>query len=81
MSLFTPEHVKFLEENTKGVTFKDLTELFNGRFKTGFTKRQIINHCIYRGFKNELNDGGKFFKKAEIGRETVKDKKRNSLLQ
>jgi hypothetical protein len=53
-SMFTPEQIKFLENNVSGKTFAETAELFNKYFKTDFTTAQIINICKYKGIKNGL---------------------------
>ncbi|MDR1251709.1 MAG: HNH endonuclease [Treponema sp.] len=55
MTIFSPEHKKFLEENVPGKPFSKVTQLFNSRFKTDFSKSQIRAFCQRNGIKNGLN--------------------------
>jgi hypothetical protein len=53
-SMFTPEQIKFLENNVSGKHFADVATLFNKHFKTDFTKVQIKEYCKTRGIRNGL---------------------------
>ncbi len=47
--IFFPEHVAFLKEiNVWGITYKELTDLFNNKFETSRSVRQIYRVCSYR---------------------------------
>jgi hypothetical protein len=65
---FTPEQIKFLENNVKGKPFAEVVVLFNKRFKTDFTLNQIKGFCNHKGLKNNLVrvKGGHYWTKEEI---------------
>ena len=71
--LFMPEHIEFLKEQAAGKTYADLTELFNGRFKTGFTVTQIRNNCLCRRIKTGFYPQARIPKKRhkKIGSEVT----------
>lgn len=52
---YKEEHLKFIEENIKGTKFKDLAEMFNGKFKTNITSTTLASACKRYGYKNELD--------------------------
>ena len=49
---YTAEHLEFFRENTPGRTFKELTELFNKRFKTEYPVSTVMSASFRYGFKN-----------------------------
>jgi hypothetical protein len=53
-SMFTPEQIKFLDNNVSGKPFAEVAVLFNKHFKTDFTTVQIKNICLSKGIKNNL---------------------------
>jgi hypothetical protein len=65
-SKFTPEQIKFLENNVSGKHFAELATLFNKQFKTDFTNVQIKNICMYKGIKNNRIKGGHSWTKEEL---------------
>lgn len=44
MKMFNDDHIEFLRLNCKGISCKELTDLFNARFNTELTIQQIY-HC------------------------------------
>jgi hypothetical protein len=52
---FTPDQIKFLEENVRGKPFSEVTVLFNKHFKTDFTKMQIKGFCVRKGIRSGLS--------------------------
>lgn len=40
---YSDENVKFLIENVKGISHKELTKRFNERFNTNLTQKDIAN--------------------------------------
>lgn len=49
---YTQEHIDFLSQNIKGLSFKELTEKFNEHFKISLTLEQIMSACKNRKMRN-----------------------------
>jgi hypothetical protein len=54
-SKLTPEHIAFIKENIAGCPYSELTELFNARFGTAYSKSQIKDFAVHRKFRNGLD--------------------------
>lgn len=52
---YTPEQVRFLEENIKGRSRREVWELFNARFETNLSLGQITGAIKNRGLTNGLD--------------------------
>jgi hypothetical protein len=66
--IFTAEMREWLSKNVPGKTYKEITALFNARFNTGFTSKQIDKCCYYCGFKT-----GRYVRR-KVGMEAVVNK-------
>jgi hypothetical protein len=64
---------RWLSKNVPGRTYSEIAPLFNNRFNTRFTPRQIKGHCIYCGIKAGFK--GKRNKDCETGTEKIIDKR------
>lgn len=51
---YTKEQDNWLKENSKGVRYKDLANMFNKRFGVNLTHSQINKHCNKIGYPNKL---------------------------
>ena len=70
--MFTPKMIQWLSKNIPGKTYSEAANLFNIRFNTSFTSRQIKGACVHRGIKAGRK-GKEYIKPFSIGTEKIID--------
>jgi hypothetical protein len=63
--------IRWLEKNVPGKTYNEIASLFNCRFNTQYTPRQIKGRCIYNGIK--AGRKGRKNKDHKVGTEKIID--------